>query len=174
MKARFFTPVLLLLALVGAPRLAAAQELRDVRLADRIANAVTSYTRYTIFDDSDASVENGSVVLSGKVTMPFKRTDIEKLVAKIDGVRSVQNNIEVLPVSIYDDDLRVSIARAIYRSPSFWNYAAMSNPPIHIVVDRGHVTLTGVVNSQVEKMLAQSLATGRGELGITNKLRTEM
>ena len=50
----------------------------------------------------------------------------------------------------------------------------MVNPPIHIVVDRGHVTLTGVVNSPVEKMLAQSLASGRGELGITNKLRTEM
>jgi osmotically-inducible protein OsmY len=173
MKARWLIP-LLLLTIFAAPRTVRAQEVRDVRLADQIANAVNTYTRYTIFDDIEASVENGHVVLGGKVTMPYKRSDIEKRVARIDGVRSLENRIEVLPVSIFDDDLRVSIARAIYRSPSFWNYAAMVNPPIHIVVDRGHVTLTGVVNSQVEKMLAQSLATGRGELGITNKLRTEM
>ena len=158
MKARFLV-FFALLACLAAPRAARAQELRDVRLADQIAAAVTGYTHYTIFDDIDASVENGHVTLTGKVTMPYKRGDIEKRVTKIDGVRSVRNNIEVLPVSIFDDDLRANIARAIYRSPSFWTYAAMVNPPIHIVVDRGHVTLTGVVNSPVEKMLAQSLAS---------------
>ena len=90
--------------------------------------------------------------------MPYKKDDIGKRVAGIDGVREVQNNIEVLPVSSYDDQLRHRIARAIYGNPSFWNYAAMANPPIHIIVENGRVTLTGVVNSNVERMLARSLA----------------
>ena len=68
----------------------------------------------------------------------------------------------MLPVSQFDDELRFRIARAIYGNSSFWNYAAMANPPIHIVVNRGHVTLTGVVNSNVERMLARSLAIGFG------------
>jgi osmotically-inducible protein OsmY len=49
----------------------------------------------------------------------------------------------------------------------------MANPPIHIIVERGRVTLTGVVNSNVERMLARSLATGWGELSVTNELRTD-
>jgi hyperosmotically inducible protein len=105
--------------------------------------------------------------------MPYKRDDIERRVAKIDGVRELNNQIEVLPVSAFDDDLRYRIARAIYGNPSFWHYAAMAQPPIHIIVDRGRVTLTGVVNSQVERMLARSLATGWGELSVTNELRTD-
>jgi hyperosmotically inducible protein len=85
----------------------------------------------------------------------------------------VLNRIEVLPVSTFDDDLRRRIARAIYGNPSFWNYAAMANPPIHIIVERGRVTLTGIVNSNVERMLARSLATGWGELSVSNELRTD-
>jgi len=76
-------------------------------------------------------------------------------------------------ISPYDDELRSRIARAIYGNPSFWNYAAMAHPPIHIIVERGHVTLTGVVNSNVERMLARSLASGLGELSVTNALRTD-
>ena len=105
--------------------------------------------------------------------MPYKKDDIGKRIAGIDGVREVQNNIEVLPVSNFDDQLRYRIARAIYGNPSFWNYAAMANPPIHIIVEHGHVTLTGVVNSNVERMLARSLATGLGELSVENELRTD-
>jgi len=118
-------------------------------------------------------VENGAVVLSGKVTMPYKKNDLERAIKRIDGVRDVHSTIEVLPVSIFDQDLRYRIARAIYSNPSFWNYAAMANPPIHIIVDRGHVTLAGVVNSNVERMLARSLATGLGEFSVTNALKTD-
>ena len=74
----------------------------------------------------------------------------------------------MLPVSQFDDELRFRIARAIYGNSSFWNYAAMANPPIHIVVNRGRVTLTGVVNSNVERMLARSLATGFGSFEVKN------
>ena len=141
-------------------------------MSPSVPSARRKYTLFTIFDDVNARIENGVVTLTGKVTMPYKKTDIERRVAKIDGVREVANSIEVLPVSPFDDDLRHRIARAIYGSPSFWHYAAMAQPPIHIIVDRGRVTLTGVVNSEVDRMLARSLATGWGELSVTNELRT--
>jgi hyperosmotically inducible protein len=85
----------------------------------------------------------------------------------------VQNQIEVLPVSRFDDELRYRIARAIYGNPTFWHYASMANPPIHIVVERGHVTLSGVVNSNVERALARSLATGFGSFSVKNELKTD-
>ena len=88
-------------------------------------------------------MDDGVVTLTGKVTMPYKRTDIEKRVAKVDGVREVRNQIGVLPVSQFDDELRFRIARAIYSNSSFWNYAAMANPPIRVVVNRGRVTTAG-------------------------------
>jgi hyperosmotically inducible periplasmic protein len=160
-------------ALLSIAAGAFAQDNRDLQVADDIARQVNSYTKFTIFDDVNARIDNGMVTLTGKVTMPYKKDDIGKRVAKIDGVREVQNLIEVLPVSSYDEELRHRIARAIYGNPSFWNYAAMANPPIHIIVDRGRVTLTGVVNSNVERMLARSLATGFGELSVVNDLRTD-
>ena len=128
---------------------------------------------FTIFDDVNANVKDGVVTLTGRVTMPYKKDDIEKRVAKIDGVRGVLDNIAVLPVSQFDDQLRVRIARAIYNNSNFWNYAIMPNPPIHIVVDRGRVTLTGVVNSEVDRMLARSLATQFGALSVTSDLKTD-
>jgi osmotically-inducible protein OsmY len=150
-----------------------AQDRRDVRVAGDVAHSITGYTRLTIFDDINATVENGMVALTGKVTMPYKKDDLEKRIAKIDGVRSVRNDIGVLPVSQFDDELRYRVSRAIYGNPTFWNYAAMANPPIHIIVEGGHVTLAGVVNSNVERMLARSLATGLGELSVTNALKTD-
>ena len=75
--------------------------------------------------------------------------------------------------TVEDDTLRYRIARAIYGNPSFWNYAARAHPPIHIIVERGRVRLTGVVNSNVERMLARSLATGLGELSVANELLTD-
>ena len=105
--------------------------------------------------------------------MPYKRSEIEKRIARIDGVREVRNTIGVLPVSPFDEELRYKISRAIYGNPSFWTYAAMANPPIHIIVENGRVTLTGIVNSGVDRMLASSLATGFGEFSVTNALRTD-
>lgn len=169
-RASLAATVALLATLTSA---AFAQDRRDVRLAEDIGRSIISYTRLTIFDDINATVENGMVVLTGKVTMPYKKTDMEKRIAKIDGVRGVRNDISVLPVSRFDDELRYRVSRAIYGNSSFWNYAAMANPPIHIIVEGGHVTLAGVVNSNVERMLARSLATGLGELSVTNALKTD-
>jgi hyperosmotically inducible protein len=172
MKARTIAAGVLV-ALLSLSTSALAQDRRDQRIANDIARQVNSYSRFTIFDDVNISVENGLVTLTGKVTMPYKKNDIARRVTDVNGVREVMNQLEVLPVSPFDEELRLRIARAIYGNPSFWTYAAMANPPIHIIVEHGKVTLTGVVNSNVERMLARSLATGWGELSVTNYLRTD-
>jgi osmotically-inducible protein OsmY len=172
MKARVsFVSGVLAALLLALP--AQAQDYRDQQLALDISREINRYTRLTIFDDVNGRVENGVVTLTGKVTMPFKRQDIGQRVAEVRGVREVLNQIDVLPVSTFDEELRYKIARAIYRNPSFWRYASMVNPPIRIVVEHGRVTLTGVVQSDVERALARSLATGWGELSVTNQLRTD-
>jgi hyperosmotically inducible protein len=146
---------------------------KDFQVATDVATSVDRYTQFTIFDDINANVKDGVVTLSGRVTMPYKRSDIAKRVAKIDGVRAVRDEIAVLPVSQFDDELRYRIARSIYGNSNFWNYAIMPNPPIHIVVEHGRVTLTGVVGSNVDRMLAQSLATQFGALSVKNALKTD-
>ena len=162
------------LAILLLPGLVFAQdERKDFQVFQDVAKAVTTYTRFTVFDDVEGSVDHGVVTLTGKVTMPYQATDIEKRVAKVAGVRQVRNEITVLPVSFFDDDLRYDIARSIYGNPAFWHYAAMANPPIHIVVENGRVTLTGVVNNNVERVLARSLATRFGAFSVDNQLKTD-
>ncbi|MCC7240729.1 MAG: BON domain-containing protein [Acidobacteria bacterium] len=157
-----------------SPLAASAQmNIRDRLVFDQISDQVNRYTRYTIFDSLSAAVENGRVTLTGWVTMPYKRDDIDRRIRRIDGVVSLENAVQVLPVSQFDDQLRFRIAKAIYGHSSFWQYASMANPPIHIVVNHGRVSLEGVVNSNVERMLARSLAGGFGALDVTNRLRTD-
>ncbi len=164
---------ILLAIVVSAATAASAQERKDLQIFRDISEQVNRYTQFTIFDNIDASITDGRVVLNGWVTMPFKKQEIERRIQSVDGVTSIDNRIAVLPVSQFDDELRFRIARAIYSNSAFWNYAAMANPPIHIVVNRGHVTLTGVVQNNVERMLAQSLATGFGSFEVKNELKTD-
>lgn len=151
---------------------ASAQDRKDLQILRDVSDQVNRYTQFTIFDGVQASVTDGTVVLEGWVTMPFKKNDIERRVRNVAGVTAIDNRLEVLPVSQFDDELRFRIARAIYGNSSFWHYAAMANPPIHIVVNGGRVTLHGVVQSNVERQLARSLATGLGSLEVRNALKT--
>ena len=175
MAKRLFTSVVALLmwAAVAGAAPAGGADKKDFQLLMDVAKSVERYTQFTIFDDVSASVNDGIVTLTGKVTMPYKRGDIAKRVASVDGVRSVRDQITVLPVSQFDDELRYGIARSIYGNSNFWNYAAMPNPPIHIVVEHGRVTLTGVVGSEVDRMLARSLASQFGAFSVTNALKTD-
>jgi hyperosmotically inducible protein len=142
-------------------------------VARDVQKQVLTYPQFSIFDSVHMQIDEGVVTLLGKVTMPYKKNDLEKRVAKIDGVHQVVNRITVLPVSTFDDELRFRIARAIYGNSNFWNYGIMPNPPIHIVVEHGRVTLTGVVQSDVDRMLARSLATQFGAFSVTNALKTD-
>jgi hyperosmotically inducible periplasmic protein len=162
----------LMIVSLAAPAVAGAADRTEMRLLDEVAKKVNTYAWFTVFDDVNASLDNGVVTLTGKVTMPYKRNEIAKRVAKVDGIREVHNKIEVLPVSQMDDDLRYRIARAIYSHPAFWHYATMIDPPSHIVVDRGHVTLTGVVNSEVDRMIARSLASQFLAFSVKSEIKT--
>ena len=148
-------------------------ERKNLQVFNDIAQEVVTYPRFTVFDDVTGSVDQGVVTLKGKVTMPYKVKEIERRVSRVVGVTQVRNEIEVLPVSFFDDELRYGIARSIYGNPAFWLYAAMANPPIHILVEHGRVTLTGVVNNNVERMLARSLASAFGAFSVQNELRTD-
>ena len=113
------------------------------------------------------------MTLIGKVTTLGKKEEIGKRIAAIDGVTAVRNEIDVLAASPSDDELRRRVARAIYGNAAFWRYAAMPTPPIRILVEQGRVTLTGVVGSDSDRMLARSLATGLGETSLSCELTTE-
>jgi hyperosmotically inducible protein len=150
---------------------------KDAKLAlfNAVQKQVLGYPQFTIFDSVQARIsDTGVVELTGKVTMPYKRDAIEKRVAKLAGVTAVRDKIDVLPVSRFDDDLRVRIARAIYGNSYFWGYGSRVNPPIHIIVEHGRVTLDGVVNSDVDRMMARSIASSFLSFGaVQNDLKTE-
>jgi hyperosmotically inducible protein len=146
----------------------------DAEVARGVTHQILMYPYYTLWDDLEFTVANGQVELSGAVSQPFKKQDIERLVSKVPGVVSVADNIKVLPLSDFDDRLRRTIANAIYRDPALSRYAGMGRAPIHIIVDNGHVTLAGTVNSDMEKQIAglrasQSLSFGT----VDNRLQVE-
>ena len=178
MKTRMLIARLLTSALlVGAGVAGAASQDSDkgTDLAARVRHEILMYPHYTIWDDLSFRVNEGHVELLGAVSQPYKKQDIERLVGRIPGVASVTDEVKVLPLSPMDDRLRMQVARAIYRDPSFTRYAIEAVPPIHIIVENGHVTLAGVVNNNLEKELAGMRASSAG-LGfgpVTNNLEVE-
>lgn len=150
-----------------------ASDPANLQLFRQVQKQVLQYPHFTIFDDVNTQIDNGVVTLTGRVTMDYKRSDIEKRVSKVAGVSRVDDRIQVLPASQFDDQLRIGIARAIYRNPAFQMYGSMVNPPIHVIVEHGHVTLNGVVQSDVDKMLARSIASSFPAFSVQNNLKTE-
>jgi hyperosmotically inducible protein len=139
----------------GAPR-------TDADVAKAVRHEILMYPRYTLWDNVSFRVENGSVELLGEVNQPYKKSDLQKIIQHVPGVSSVTNELKVLPLSSFDDRLRLQVARAIYNDPTLSRYAMGAVPSIHIIVDNGHVTLTGQVNSAMEKQIAGMRASGAG------------
>jgi hyperosmotically inducible periplasmic protein len=156
------------IALLSAPGAEASQH---PTLLDELRRAVEACPQVGIFDDVSVGFDTGTAVLSGRVTSPEKKQEIGARAGRVAGVTSVRNHIVVLPASAEDDELRYRIARALYGHPAFWRHASSPNPPIHIIVEHGHVTLTGVVQSPSERALARALASGSGERSLTSRLR---
>jgi hyperosmotically inducible protein len=165
-----------LLALAGvAGAKAPSAGLTDSDIAVKAAHEIRMYPRYTIWDNISVRVNDGNLELAGQVSQPFKKADLQRIAQRIPGVSSVTNELEVLPVSFQDDNLRIRIARAIYRDPALSRYAIQAVPPIHIIVKNGHVTLEGVVNNELEKQVAYMRASTAGlSFGqVQNNLRVE-
>jgi hyperosmotically inducible protein len=169
MWTRVLASVLLTLALATT---AAAQQ-SALQIFRNVQRQVLGYPHFTVFDSVHAQINDGTLILTGKVTMPFKRSDLEERVRKVAGIQKVDNRLEVLPASKFDDELRNGIANAIYGNSAFVNYANQVNPPIHIVVERGRVTLEGVVANKVDRQLAYSIAAMFPAFAVKNDLRTE-
>jgi len=147
----------------------------DADIANKVRHEIVMYPHYTIFDDINYRVVNGSVELTGEVSQPYKKSDLTNIVKGIKGVTSVSNDVKVLPLSSMDDRLRLQVARAIYGNSLFLQYRNMALPPIHIIVDNGHVTLTGVVSTPMEKQVAGMRASSVGfSFGpVVNNLQVE-
>jgi hyperosmotically inducible protein len=147
----------------------------DADIAKEVRHEIVVYPHYTIFDDIKFRVNQGQVVLEGAVTQPYKKSDLGKIIQKVPGVTSISNDLKVLPLSTMDDRLRMQVARAIYRDPSLSTLAFQALPPIHIIVENGHVTLEGVVNNSMQKQIAGMRANSAGlSFGmVTNNLAVE-
>jgi len=114
---------------------------------------------YSVFDNLLFKVEGDKVTLLGQVVRPTLKSDAENAVKSIEGVASVNNQIEVLPVSPMDDQLRRAVYRAIYGDAVLSRYGMSALPSIHIIVKNGNVTLEGVVDSESDKNLANLRAS---------------
>jgi hyperosmotically inducible protein len=126
------------------------------------------------FDHIAFKLQGYDVILLGQVVQATLKSDAEHAVKHIEGVEQVVNNIEILPPSGGDDRLRLRLFRAIYGYGPLQHYGVGSNRPIHIIVNRGHVTLEGVVLSQGDKNLAGMRANGvPGAFSVTNNLMVE-
>ena len=127
---------------------------------------------FGVFDYIAYKVDNGTVTLLGQVVRPTLKSDAENSVKRIEGVERVDNQIEVLPPSPMDDQLRLRLFRAIYGDPGLQKYELGVQKPIRIIVKNGHVTLEGVVDNQTDKDLANIRAKGvPGSFSVDNNLQ---
>jgi len=128
---------------------------RTLRVEADAERELLMLPNYSVFDFLAFRVEPGGTIrLLGQVTRPTLKTDAERRVKRVEGVEQVINEIEVLPVSPSDDAIRLAVARNIYKSTALDRYGFQSQPPIHIIVKQGRVTLEGSVDSESDKSVA--------------------
>jgi hyperosmotically inducible protein len=149
-----------------------------LRMQDRISREVfhelITLPQLTIFDNLQYKVDGNKVTLMGQVVDATLKDSAEKNVKRIEGVESVNNQIEILPASSNDDRIRRQVARALFNDERLFRYSMGSVPPIHIIVKNGHVTLEGVVNSQADKDAANIRANGvPGVFSVDNHLQVQ-
>jgi hyperosmotically inducible protein len=151
-----------------------ADDVTEKQIVEKARHEILMYYAYGIFDNINLAAQGDKLMVSGQVTQPFKKSDIGNFLARVRGVAEVQNNLEVLPLSNFDDRLRLSVARAIYGDPFFVHYAARSLPPIHIVVKNGDVTLEGAVATKLDSAKAEMAARTAGlSFAVVNNLRVD-
>lgn len=171
-----FRNIALTIALGLAALPAAAKSIENLTPIERqVRHELVTMPYYGVFDNLNFQVDGDRVILSGQTVRPTIKTSAERRVAQLEAITEVENRIEVLPVSGYDDSLRVRVARALYTHPVLDRYALRAVPSIHIIVKNGRVTLEGVVNREAEKNVAFIQANGvSGVFEVTNNLRVEI
>jgi hyperosmotically inducible periplasmic protein len=124
-------------------------------LSREVGHQLVQVPWLSVFDNLQYSVKGSEVTLSGQVWQPVTKDDAQTAVKGIEGVTKVNNNIEVLPLSPFDDEIRRAEYRAIYGAPELQRYAMGVLPSIHIIVKGGHVTLVGTVDNEMDKNVAE-------------------
>ena len=141
-------------------------------LSAQVRHELVMLPYYNVFDDLAYRVDGSTVYLYGDVTRPTLKADAERAVQHIEGVTTVVNNINVLPLSPFDNQTRRAVYRAVFGYGGLYRYAMGANPSIHIIVDNGHVKLVGVVGTQADKNIAGIRANGvPGVFSVQNDLR---
>lgn len=166
--------MLLVLALASMGMAQESERMQD-RIAKQVRKELVMLPFYSLFDNFKFSVSPaGEVTLLGEVSRPTLKTDAERVVERIEGVSKVTNQIEVLPLSPNDDRIRLATFNAIYGHPTLRPLAIRAVPPIHIIVKNGDITLEGVVNTKLERQIAEMRARQvPGAFKVTNNLMVE-
>lgn len=139
---------------------------------EQIRKELVTLPFYNVFDNLAFSVNGDEVTLYGQVTRPTLRSSAENVVRRLAGVNKVNNRIEVLPLSPFDDRLRLAVFRAIYSQSALNRYALGAIPGIHIIVKNGNVTLEGVVANEMDRNIANIRANGvSGVFSVENNLQ---
>jgi hyperosmotically inducible protein len=141
----------LILAAVAVSLPAVAADQKRNTLAEKVRHELAMLPYYGVFDALNYEVIGNKVILSGAVTRPILASDAVNLVQRIPGVEEVDNQIDVLPLSPYDDRLRLAVYRAVYGWPPLQRLSFVPNPPVRILVKNGVVTLLGIVPTQADK-----------------------
>jgi len=172
-----FATVAILFAVAASPALAGPQKgSGNTNLSRQVRKNLVTLPFYGVFDNLayEVSGSGDTVTLYGQVTRPTTRKDAERRVSKIEGVDRVINRIEVLPLSPMDDRIRARTYRTVFNTGGLYRYAMGANPSIHIIVNRGHVTLEGVVSGKMDSQLAYMAARQvPGVFSVTNNLVVE-
>jgi hyperosmotically inducible protein len=143
-------------------------------LQNKVRHELVMIPWYSVFDNLEFQVEGDKVTLLGQVTQPVIKDEADRAVKKIEGVKEVDDQIEVLPLSPFDNQIRRAEFRAIYSYPALTIYANQHAPSIHIIVKGGDVTLEGVVRNEADKNLATLRARGVPNVfSVTNNLTVE-
>jgi hyperosmotically inducible protein len=148
----------------------------EARMVKEIRHQLVTLPYYSVFDDLAFNVNGGTVTLLGQVTKPVLKEDAERSIKGVEGVTNVVNNIEVLPLSGIDDQLRRRVYQAIYGDPALsTRYGFQTLPSIHIIVKNGNVRLEGVVLNEMDRTMAFMRANGvPGAFHVDNDLKTEV
>src|SRR5678809_43190 len=170
---RLVISVFATLLLAVMPAIVTAQGVNP-QLAKKVRHELVTLPYYGVFDNLAYNINGGIVTLYGEVVRPTTRSSAESRVKRIPGVSRVVNNIQVLPLSRFDDNIRAATYRSIARTGGLYRYLQGGNPSVHIVVNNGHVTLEGVVANKSDKALANMAARSvSGTFSVTNNLRVE-
>lgn len=161
------------LGLMGANLLAASNPTPRT-LEDQVRHEILMVPYIGVFDNLSYQVDNGVVTLFGEVTQPVRKLDVERAVKSIPGVTAVNDRIEVLPLSGFDDQIRVQTLRTLLHSASLDKYFRGVQPGIRIIVKNGNVTLDGVVLNSGDRQIAYMAANQvPGVFSVTNNLQLE-